>query len=178
MNRSKTNLNPRPACADTPVRATWEDRSGRLSDPDRVWLGHHLQVAAAHLGLSGEVRVVSVRDSDMSAAHARYMDDPTTTDVLTFDMRDGGEGPLDTDILVCVDEAERQARERGHEARRELLLYAVHGVMHCTGHDDHDQGDYEKMHEAEDAVLEAIGVGATFHDARGSRPEPGPGAHP
>jgi probable rRNA maturation factor len=98
----------------------------------------------------------------MAVAHERYSGIPGTTDVLTFDLRDEAAGPLDTDILICLDEAIRCGAERGHAANRELLLYVVHGILHCLGHDDHDDAGYARMHAREDEVLEAIGVGRTF----------------
>ena len=70
---------------------------------------------------------------------------------------------LDTDILICIDEAERQSTARGYPCERELLLYTLHGVLHCIGFDDHEEADFEAMHAAEDAVLAAIGVGPVFH---------------
>ena len=70
---------------------------------------------------------------------------------------------LDTDILVCIDEAERQSTARGYPCERELLLYTLHGVLHCIGFDDHEEADFEAMHAAEDAALAAIGVGPVFH---------------
>lgn len=70
---------------------------------------------------------------------------------------------LDTDILVCLDEANRQSAARGYPCERELLLYTLHGVLHCIGFDDHEEADFEAMHAAEDAVLAAIGVGPVFH---------------
>ncbi len=70
---------------------------------------------------------------------------------------------LDTDILVCLDEANRQSTARGYPCERELLLYTLHGVLHCIGFDDHEEADFEAMHAAEDAVLAAIGVGPVFH---------------
>jgi ssRNA-specific RNase YbeY (16S rRNA maturation enzyme) len=38
----------------------------------------------------------------------------------------------------------------------------VHGLLHCCGYDDHTEADFARMHETEDAILEAIGVGRTF----------------
>lgn len=70
--------------------------------------------------------------------------------------------PLDVDLLICVDEARRQSAARGHSIERELLLYILHGVLHCLGEDDHDPTDAARMHAREDEVLDAIGVGATF----------------
>jgi probable rRNA maturation factor len=103
-----------------------------------------------------------VDDAEMSAAHQRYSGIPGTTDVLTFDLRDHPTSPLDTDILICFDEAHRCATERAHPPARELLLYIIHGILHCLGHDDHDPDSYQLMHAREDHILEAIGVGRTF----------------
>ncbi len=139
-----------------------------LSDPDALlcpddarWLRSMAQQALDLLGAPGEARVRVVGDDEMAAAHLEYAETPGTTDVLTFDLS-GDPGLLDTDIMVCADEARRRAAERGHEPRRELLLYIVHGVLHCLGHDDHDEADYRRMHAAEDELLTRLGVGATF----------------
>lgn len=130
---------------------------------DARWLLDKAAAAAGQLGVTGEVRVRVVDDAAMAAAHERYAGVGGTTDVLTFDLSEGpATGELDTDLLVCLDEAARQARDRGHSPRRELLLYIVHGVLHCLGHDDHTEAGFARMHELEDRVLEAIGVGATF----------------
>lgn len=126
--------------------------------------------AVETLGCGGEVRVKVIGDEEMAAAHVRYSGVEGTTDVLTFDLADGGAArgePLDVDIFVCVDEARRRGAELGHDLERELLLYVVHGVLHCLGHDDHDEAGYAKMHALEDEVLAAIGVGATFDPTRG-----------
>ena len=51
---------------------------------------------------------------------------------------------------------------RSHPVERELLLYIIHGILHCLGEDDHDDDAYARMHAREDDLLEAIGVGRTF----------------
>lgn len=108
------------------------------------------------------ISVLIVDDARMIDFHARHSSDPTTTDVLTFDLRDDASLPIDADIVVCADEAARRAVEFGHSIERELLLYCVHGLLHCAGFDDHADGDWRRMHAREDELLEAIGVGATF----------------
>ncbi len=140
--------------------------------PAREWLLTHgrsaLGEAARRFTLQGEVRVRIVRDAEMTDLHARTMDIPETTDVLTFDLLEGEPdedraGRIDTDIVVCVDEAARQANERGHPTERELLLYIVHGVMHCVpGYDDVTDDGSAAMHAMEDEILRAVGVGAIF----------------
>jgi len=142
------------------------DGTGRI-DPGAVALLRNLATAAiGYLGLSGELRVRVVGDAEMAAAHLEYCDLEGTTDVLTFDMSDEVDGAgrpvLDVDVLVCLDEAARQGAARGHDRERELLLYIVHGVMHCLGFDDHDEASGAAMHAEEDRVLAAIGVGVTY----------------
>lgn len=141
------------------------DATGRVGAKGLDALREQARAAAGVLGCGGEVRVRVVNDAEMAAAHVRYSGIEGTTDVLTFDLAEGAsaEGaPLDVDILICVDEAARRGTEMGHATERELLLYIVHGVLHCLGHDDHDEVEYARMHALEDEVLAAIGVGATF----------------
>ncbi|MBU6414337.1 MAG: rRNA maturation RNase YbeY [Planctomycetes bacterium] len=149
-----------------PTTLTVQDRTGRLRDADVASLKEQACRALTELTKDaaggGSVRVVVVSDIEMAAAHERFSGVAGTTDVLTFDLREDGAGPLDTDILICLDEAERCGAERGHPTSRELVLYIVHGVLHCLGHDDHDPAAYARMHAREDEVLEAIGIGRVF----------------
>lgn len=125
-----------------------------------AWLAEHLRKAVAALERGGRVHLQVVDDAAMDRYHRQHSGVPGTTDVLTFP---NGSGPaLDVDIIACADEAYRQSTERGHAPERELLLYAVHGVLHCLGHDDHDPEAYARMHAEEDRILAAIGVGSTF----------------
>ncbi|USO00146.1 MAG: rRNA maturation RNase YbeY [Phycisphaeraceae bacterium] len=127
--------------------------------------------ALAHLGSPGEVRARVVSDAEMADAHERYSGVAGTTDVLTFDLSEAG--ALDTDLLVCVDEARRQADRRGHPVEHELTLYIIHGVLHCLGYDDKSDADSARMHAEEDRILTAIGLGpvyAAHAGARGDRP--------
>lgn len=138
------------------------DAGAFLTEAGRAWLIDHARRAAAALGVAGRLSVRVVDDSRMAEAHERYAGVAGTTDVLTFDLTESPGAPLEVDLLVCGDEAERQASARGHEAGRELLLYVLHGLLHCLGHDDHDEAAAARMHDEEDRVLRAIGVGATF----------------
>lgn len=146
------------------------DPRGLIGPEDARWLGEalHRCVSIALEDLptgGGDVRVLLVDDIRMQAEHTRTLGDAATTDVLTFDLASGASehgSDLDVDLLVCVDEACRQASARGHGIREELLLYALHGVLHCLGYDDATPGDAQRMHAREDEVLRAIGVGAVF----------------
>jgi probable rRNA maturation factor len=139
----------------------------RLLDPAALrWLISRSIAAMAAINATGQVRARIVNDAEMAAAHERYSGIAGTTDVLTFDLRDSASpspgDPLDVDLWICVDEARRHAADLGHTVERELLLYIIHGILHCSGFDDHEEDDHRAMHAEEDRILEAIGVGATF----------------
>jgi probable rRNA maturation factor len=137
------------------------DATGRLTRMMHQWVTRHAVDAGAYLRATGEVRVRVVGDDEMAAAHIRWSGVEGTTDVLTFDMGTGG-STLDVDVLVCLDEAERNAVAHGTTPERELLLYIVHAMLHCLGHDDVEDSAAAAMHAREDAVLAAIGVGAVY----------------
>lgn len=121
-----------------------------------------LAAVVAELGVAvARLSIRLVDDGSMRALHARHCGLDTTTDVLTFPSADPGE-PVDADVACCVDEAARQAARRGHPVAEELLLYAVHGLLHCLGHDDRDPEGFAAMHAEEDRVLAAIGASARF----------------
>lgn len=155
------------------------DTTASLQPAQLGWLIEMANRALTALSAAGEVRVRIVRDGEMAAAHQKFSGVEGTTDVLTFDL--SPEAPsrkpeiadlrsgfgrivyaLDSDILVCRDEARRVATQGGYPIEKELLLYIIHGVLHCLGWDDHDDAEAAAMHELEDAVLELIGVGAVF----------------
>jgi probable rRNA maturation factor len=149
----------------TPLSIDLVDRQHRLSPHAASWLPAAIARALAPLALQGEIRIAVVNDDEMARTHEEFCDIPGTTDVLTFDCSEPTDGPvlsLDTDIVVCIDEAERQAQSRGHPPEREFLLYVVHGVLHCLGYDDHEEDAAAAMHRREDELLEQAGIGATF----------------
>jgi len=96
-----------------------------------------------------------IDDSTMAAMHAKWHGIDTSTDVITFEA--SPDGPIDVDIAVCLDEAVRAASRHGHAADNELLLYIVHGLLHCCGFNDHDEQGSAAMHVEEDRLLAAIG---------------------
>jgi probable rRNA maturation factor len=152
---------PSPGATEPPLSILLLDDGGLLGPERCAWVDRHALAALASLTV-GEVRVRVVGDGPMAEAHRRWAGVGGTTDVLTFDLRDPGDGPLDVDLLVCFDEAARQASARGHGPEREVLLYIVHGVLHCLGYDDHDEAGAERMHAEEDRLLGLAGVGPVY----------------
>jgi probable rRNA maturation factor len=97
---------------------------------------HHAALATRQSSLdnSHELSVAFLTDGALAQLHAVFLDDPKTTDVITFE----GNPALGTagEICVSVDTAAASAREHGHDFSVELTLYVVHGWLHLAGHDD------------------------------------------
>ena len=119
------------------------------------------QISRAVVSLS----IVLIDDAEMSIQHDAHLGDATTTDILTFDLSESQDSPLEVQLVICVDVAKREADGRGHSIEQELLLYIVHGLLHCCGFDDKSDSDAAVMHAEEDRILTAIGVGNTYDKA-------------
>ena len=150
---------PTPEGFDVQLVMHVEDIDPPLAD----WLNAQLlRIAEAADITQGEVTLAIVDDDEMAPLHKEYKKVEGTTDVLTFDLREYDDDPIEGDIVICLDEATRQAAKRGHIVREELLLYAVHGLLHLQGYDDHDDDDFKHMHQRENELLKATGFAALF----------------
>jgi len=111
-----------------------------------------------------ELCIVFVNDQQISRLHRQFMAIPGPTDVLTFPMEfDAAGRGVSGQIVICVPQARRNAAEHGTSVRDELLLYALHGLLHLCGWDDRTDRQYRRMHRMEDAILCRIGVGPVFY---------------
>ncbi|MEM0984182.1 MAG: rRNA maturation RNase YbeY [Planctomycetota bacterium] len=137
------------------------DATGRLGASSVGAVCAALTRCLAEFGAAGELRVRVVDDAEMSALHLERSSVPGPTDVLTFDLSDGD--GLDCDVTVCLDEAARRA---SGDVAPELVLYALHGALHCLGFDDRSNEDAARMHAEEDRLLEAAGLGRVFAEGQ------------
>jgi probable rRNA maturation factor len=111
----------------------------------------------------GELSIVFLTDTDLAKLHADFLDDPSTTDVITFegDQRLGTAG----EICVSADMAAAYARAHGQKFSTELTLYLVHGWLHLAGYDDLRPEKKRAMRRAESRamrLLESAGAVPTF----------------
>jgi probable rRNA maturation factor len=137
------------------VKLTLAAQTGRAQAP---FVRRHLRRAATLLRCPlRDVTVIFVGDRQMSQLHKQFLNLPGPTDVLTF--------PLDSDaaeIYVCIPQAARQSRRRGIPLAHEVLLYALHGLLHLCGFDDRTDPQYRRMHRKEDQILTQLGIGKVF----------------
>ncbi len=106
------------------------------------------------------VDVVLVDDRTLARLHARFLDDPSPTDVIAFDLSDetpAGASALEAEIYVSHECARRVAASRGVAFERELCLYIVHGALHLCGFDDRSRAARKRMRRAESRIMDELG---------------------
>lgn len=130
----------------------------------RAWkISHRMEISSSSTPALRELAVILVDNRRMSRLHDQFMGLPGPTDVLSFatDLDRRGQ-PISGEIYVCVPEASQQAKARKLPLRLELLLYAIHGMLHLLGRDDRTERDFLDMHRMEDAILSELGFGPVF----------------
>ena len=84
-----------------------------------------------------ELSVALIGNGEMRKLNARYRKKDYPTDVLSFpavqDMPDGVR--LLGDVIISVDKAKEQAKERGRSLDEEMTTLLIHGVLHLLGYD-------------------------------------------
>jgi probable rRNA maturation factor len=116
--------------------------------------------AARRAGRPVALSFALLDDARMRRVNREALGHDHPTDVLAFPFCE--EPVLSGEILLSTDTARREAARRGHPAYHELLLYAVHGVLHLLGYDDHDPAGRRRMRRAERTALAALGVPPVF----------------
>jgi len=106
--------------------------------------------------LQGDLSIAFLNDSAMTRLHERFLQNPTPTDVLTFqgDENEGFAG----EICVSAERAWLESGARGIPFSDEMCLYLVHGWLHLTGYDDREEADRLDMRCAEKETLAAVGA--------------------
>jgi probable rRNA maturation factor len=102
----------------------------------------------------GELSLVFLTDAALAQLHADFMDDPSTTDVITFE-GDAAAG-LAGEICVSADTAAAYARAHDRDFATELTLYLVHGWLHLAGYDDLRPAKKRRMRAAEARALKLL----------------------
>jgi probable rRNA maturation factor len=99
----------------------------------------------------GSVSVAFVDDREMRRLNRSFRKRDKTTDVLTFPADASYDEPGNLthmlgDIVICIDQARRQAKGERHSLATEVRYLLLHGVIHALGYD----------HETDDGEMNAL----------------------
>lgn len=96
--------------------------------------------------LPPRIEITLLGATAIAKVHGEFLDDPTPTDVITFEH---GE------ILIGVTEAAANAIKFRHPLHYEVALCAIHGLLHLLGYDDLTEKERVVMHRRQAEILEA-----------------------
>jgi probable rRNA maturation factor len=106
-----------------------------------------------HINPGAELSILLVDEVAMASLHEKFMDEPGSTDVLSFPMDElragtptqvSAEGILG-DVVICPQVAIRQAGTAGHSMEVEMRLLLTHGILHLIGHDHAEPEEHKVM---------------------------------
>lgn len=106
-----------------------------------------------HVGAGAELCIMFIDPDPMARLHEQWLDLPGPTDVMSFPMDElkpgtpadpVGEGVLG-DVCICPQVAAEQALVAGHSTDEEMLLLAIHGILHLLGYDHAEPDEKEVM---------------------------------
>ncbi|HVT71660.1 MAG TPA: rRNA maturation RNAse YbeY [Lacunisphaera sp.] len=128
----------------------------------------------------GELSLVFLSDAALARIHGDFMDDPSSTDVITFPGNPAA--GLAGEICVSVDMAARfvglrkgrppgRPRPVGRPARQErfsleFTLYLVHGWLHLAGYDDLQPAKKRRMRAAEARAMRLLKASGAMPEFR------------
>jgi len=107
------------------------------------------------------VSIAFIDEDAMRELNKRFRRKDHVTDVLTFPADDSYAEPSEPgrplgDIVICIDQARRQAADEKHSLSTEVRYLILHGILHALGY-DHDTDDGE-MNALEVDVREIAGL--------------------
>ena len=103
-----------------------------------------------------EINVSFVDDEYMTELHIKWMDEPGSTDVLSFPMdmpETPGEAVTLGDIVISPVVAAEQAKAQGHSIEHEIFILATHGLLHILGYDHADKAEEKVMFDLQEKIV-------------------------
>ncbi len=96
---------------------------------------------------STELIIHFVSKEEISNIHKEFFNDPTSTDCITFPIR---ENKLLGEVFICPHAAIEYSPD---DPYKETTLYIVHTILHLLGYDDLNSDDQIQMREAENEIM-------------------------
>ena len=94
-------------------------------------------------------------DTALRALNRKYRHKDKATDVLSFPAAETAEG-VAGDLVISLETALLQARERGHTLEMEIKVLLLHGLLHLAGYDH--EADNGTMHRKEARLRRELGL--------------------
>ena len=129
-----------------------------LLDRHRDFLFKKAPISPAHVSLLVDLTLVN--RTQIKKINYQFRKKNRVTDVLSFPspkfyQKQGSLGAL----AICYSVAREQAQQHRHEARDELLILMIHGLLHLCGWDhERSQKEAQEMQTREHWLLKKLGA--------------------
>lgn len=107
---------------------------------------------------NAKISLAFVDNPTIHDINKRFLNHDEPTDVITFPLSDPGAKTLEGELVIGVEIAMEQAKDRGHDVNDELGLYVIHGLLHLCGFDDTNPSAEREMRRAERYYLEELSM--------------------
>lgn len=154
------------------VRLSGAERRPELPAVDRRLLRSRATRMLRALGQRrAELSIRLSDDAEMQQLNGEWRGRPRPTDVLSFSLLEGEgaehRGAMLGDVVIGVETAARQARQRRRALDEEVARLLIHGTLHLLGHDHQGESDTRAMRAEERRVWREIREPASGAGTRG-----------
>jgi probable rRNA maturation factor len=161
------------AASDTPNSGRRDGRPG-----ERGSCAYEVEIANRHGGLpvdegllcraarrvlaaegveSASISLVLTDDAEIQQINREFLGHDDPTDVISFPLTPPDAAPpLEGELIVSLETAQRVARGQGWSLEAEVVLYVVHGMLHLCGYDDQTDVARSMMRRREREILSEL----------------------
>jgi rRNA maturation RNase YbeY len=101
-----------------------------------------------------EVNYIFCNDDYILEINKEYLGHNYYTDIITFDLSDGGSTEKIVDIFISVDRIKDNSVLQNSSLEEEMLRVIIHGILHVCGFNDKTKKEKEIMRKVENAAIE------------------------
>ncbi|MFH1315285.1 MAG: rRNA maturation RNase YbeY [Candidatus Uhrbacteria bacterium] len=98
-----------------------------------------------------QVSIAFVEQKEIKKHNRDYRGKNQVTDVLSFTHH---QGDFLGEILICYDQAKKQATEKGINTRDEVIILITHGLLHLLDYDHQTKKEAKIMYSIQDWIYE------------------------
>lgn len=131
--------------------------SGQLVPSDEITSLLTYAMGQLKLNADCDLNVGFIDDEYMTELHIKWMDEPGSTDVLSFPMdmpESEGDAVTLGDIMISPRFAAEQAKEAGHSFEHEVYILATHGLLHIIGYDHAEPEEERAMFALQEKIVD------------------------
>ncbi|GIV23592.1 MAG: endoribonuclease YbeY [Bacteroidia bacterium] len=118
----------------------------------KKWLSHCISALQRGQELS-RIYYSFIPLPEMCHLHEKFLQDPSPTDIMTFEYPTGEGIRVEAEIFVAPEQVRLQAAELRLPFEEELRRVLVHGILHILGWRDHTPEEQAAMRKTEDFCL-------------------------